>query len=58
NATNNDTIVEAFARLCKEKCVEFSCSDGRMRCMPHTIHISALKVQDRGSYSRTHSLTN
>ncbi|KAJ6616933.1 hypothetical protein B0H10DRAFT_1798435 [Mycena sp. CBHHK59/15] len=44
NATNNDTMVEAFGQRCKEKGIKFSCSDARMRCMPHTIHLSALKV--------------
>ncbi|KAJ6631287.1 hypothetical protein B0H10DRAFT_1696967, partial [Mycena sp. CBHHK59/15] len=41
NATNNDTMVEAFARKCKKKGLV---KDGRMRCMPHTIHLSALKL--------------
>ncbi|KAJ6570687.1 hypothetical protein B0H10DRAFT_1660895, partial [Mycena sp. CBHHK59/15] len=40
NATNNDTLVEAFERRCKEKNISFSASDARMRCMPHTIHLS------------------
>ncbi|KAJ6568101.1 hypothetical protein DFH09DRAFT_856019, partial [Mycena vulgaris] len=44
NATNNDTMVEAFERRCDELGIPFSCSDSRMRCMPHTIHLSALKV--------------
>ncbi|KAJ6631881.1 hypothetical protein B0H10DRAFT_1734538, partial [Mycena sp. CBHHK59/15] len=44
NATNNDTMVEAFQRRCRERSIEFSCTDARMRCMPHTIHLSALKL--------------
>ncbi|KAJ7730736.1 hypothetical protein B0H16DRAFT_1329813, partial [Mycena metata] len=44
NATNNDTLVEAFERRCKEKNFTFSASHARMRCMPHTIHLSALKL--------------
>ena len=44
NASNNDTMVEAFARRCEEKGIEFSAKDGRMRCMPHTVHLAALKV--------------
>ncbi|KAJ7633518.1 hypothetical protein B0H17DRAFT_836682, partial [Mycena rosella] len=40
SATNNDTLVEAFERRCKEKKISFSASDARMRCMPHTIHLS------------------
>ncbi|KAJ7720014.1 hypothetical protein B0H16DRAFT_1336236, partial [Mycena metata] len=44
NATNNDTMVETFAKLCRKKGINFSVKDGRMRCMPHTIHLSALKL--------------
>jgi hypothetical protein len=44
NATNNDTMVEAFARQCKNKGFNLSVKDGWRRCMPHTIHLSALKV--------------
>ncbi|KAJ6533325.1 hypothetical protein DFH09DRAFT_1043845, partial [Mycena vulgaris] len=44
NATNNDTLVEAFARRCRALRIPFSSSDGRMRCMPHTIHLAALKL--------------
>ncbi|KAJ7321010.1 hypothetical protein DFH08DRAFT_671327, partial [Mycena albidolilacea] len=44
NATNNDTMVEAFERRCHEKDIPFLCRDARMRCMPHTIHLSALKL--------------
>ncbi|KAJ6580195.1 hypothetical protein B0H10DRAFT_1669944, partial [Mycena sp. CBHHK59/15] len=41
NATNNDTMVAAFVRLCKKEDVRsFSVADTRMRCMPHTIHLS------------------
>ncbi|KAJ6572626.1 hypothetical protein B0H10DRAFT_1667163, partial [Mycena sp. CBHHK59/15] len=41
NATNNDTMVATFARLCKKEGVRsFSVADTRMRCMPHTIHLS------------------
>ncbi|KAJ7314175.1 hypothetical protein DFH08DRAFT_716865 [Mycena albidolilacea] len=44
NATNNDTLVESFANRCLEKGIPFSARHGRMRCMPHTIHLAALKV--------------
>ncbi|KAJ7726133.1 hypothetical protein B0H16DRAFT_1429636, partial [Mycena metata] len=44
NATNNDTMVLSFARSCSQMGIRFSVSDGRMRCMPHTIHLSALKL--------------
>ncbi|KAJ7271393.1 hypothetical protein B0H12DRAFT_1000905, partial [Mycena haematopus] len=44
NATNNDTMVEAFERRCVAEGIYFSAEDARMRCMPHTIHLSALKL--------------
>jgi hypothetical protein len=44
NATNNDTLVAAFERRCILAGISFSARDGRMQCMPHTIHLSALKV--------------
>ncbi|KAF8183885.1 hypothetical protein K438DRAFT_1838782 [Mycena galopus ATCC 62051] len=44
NATNNDTMVTAFERRCLAEKIPFSSSDARMRCMPHTIHLSALKL--------------
>ncbi|KAJ7779670.1 hypothetical protein B0H16DRAFT_1299889, partial [Mycena metata] len=44
NATNNDTMVTAFARRCRAERIPFSATNARMRCMPHTIHLSALKL--------------
>ncbi|KAJ7712734.1 hypothetical protein B0H16DRAFT_554510 [Mycena metata] len=44
NATNNDTMVAAFADRSREAGYPFSAINGRMRCMPHTIHLSALKA--------------
>ena len=44
NASNNDTLMEALAIKCHEAGMEFSASDSRMRCMPHTIHLAAIKV--------------
>ncbi|KAJ6522992.1 hypothetical protein B0H10DRAFT_1693068, partial [Mycena sp. CBHHK59/15] len=41
---NNDTLVQSFERRCRKEGISFSCKDGRMRCMPHTIHLSALKL--------------
>ncbi|KAJ7096875.1 hypothetical protein C8R44DRAFT_538099, partial [Mycena epipterygia] len=40
NATNNDTLVGAFERRCRKEGITFSSTDARMRCMPHTIHLS------------------
>lgn len=44
NATNNDTLVEAFEAKCREANIPFDSVNARMRCMPHTIHLAALKV--------------
>ncbi|KAJ6479359.1 hypothetical protein DFH09DRAFT_951437, partial [Mycena vulgaris] len=44
NATNNDTLVDAFARKCRENGIAFEARHARMRCMPHTIHLAALKL--------------
>ncbi|KAJ7702125.1 hypothetical protein B0H16DRAFT_1347658, partial [Mycena metata] len=44
NATNNDTMVTAFARRCRAERIPFSATNARMRCMPHTIHLYALKL--------------
>ena len=44
NASNNDTLMEALEIKCHEAGMEFSASDSRMRCMPHTIHLAAIKV--------------
>ncbi|KAJ7940002.1 hypothetical protein B0H13DRAFT_2300060 [Mycena leptocephala] len=44
NATNNDTLVEAFERKCHDLEIPFESQHARMRCMPHTIHLAALKL--------------
>ena len=47
NASNNDTLMEGLESKCREAGIEFSASDSRMRCMPHTIHLAAIKVDLR-----------
>ncbi|KAF8180268.1 hypothetical protein K438DRAFT_1446613, partial [Mycena galopus ATCC 62051] len=44
NATNNDTLVDAFAAKCRKLNIPFESEHARMRCMPHTIHLAALKL--------------
>jgi len=44
NASNNDTMVAAFEARCREHGIDFSASRSRLRCMPHTCHLAALKV--------------
>jgi hypothetical protein len=46
NASNNDTMVEGIqARTAKEG-IYFDASWARLRCMPHTIHLAAIKVRE------------
>ena len=44
NASNNNTLMTSLERRCQQRGVEFSAQDARMRCMPHTIHLAAIKV--------------
>lgn len=44
NASNNDTMVEGIARRAAAEGIKFSASWARMRCMPHTIHLAAVKL--------------
>jgi hypothetical protein len=44
NASNNDTLMSALEIRCLEAGIDFSASDARLRCMPHTIHLAAIKV--------------
>ncbi|KAJ7732247.1 hypothetical protein DFH07DRAFT_755368, partial [Mycena maculata] len=44
NATNNDTMMEAIERKCWDAGIAFSARKSRMRCMPHTVHLAALKL--------------
>ena len=45
NASNNDTLVEAIEDFCYNEGIPgFMMKDARMRCMPHTVHLAALKV--------------
>lgn len=44
NATNNDTMLRGIERRCHLAGIPFSARDARGRCMPHTIHLSAILV--------------
>ncbi|KAJ3517257.1 hypothetical protein NLJ89_g623 [Agrocybe chaxingu] len=44
NATNNDTLVEFFAERCRQEGIDFDEKNACMRCLPHTIHLAALKL--------------
>ncbi|GLB44045.1 putative protein dimerization activity [Lyophyllum shimeji] len=56
NATNNDTLVTTIQRWCLDKGIYFSAVDSRMRCMPHTIHLAAIKLLEGiGALSKAES---
>jgi hypothetical protein len=45
NASNNNTLMSSLESRCQQRGIYFSAQDARMRCMPHTIHLAAIKVQ-------------
>ncbi|EEB92505.1 hypothetical protein MPER_08973, partial [Moniliophthora perniciosa FA553] len=44
NASNNDTLMQELELRCFGTGIQFSAKDARMRCMPHIIHLAALKL--------------
>ncbi|KAJ7694044.1 hypothetical protein B0H14DRAFT_2168296, partial [Mycena olivaceomarginata] len=44
NPTNNDTMMVTIQRKCRDEGIPFSATRPRLRCMPHTVHLAALKV--------------
>jgi hypothetical protein len=44
NASNNDTMMEELEHLHKAEGLEFNSLWACLRCMPHTVHLSALEV--------------
>jgi hypothetical protein len=44
NASNNNTLMVSLEQRCQQRSIQFSAQDARMRCMPHTIHLAAIKV--------------
>jgi hypothetical protein len=45
NASNNDTMMKCIETRCCGAGIEFHADQARMRCMPHTIHLAAIKVR-------------
>jgi hypothetical protein len=45
NASNNDTMTVHFQKMCEEQNIKFDAEEARIRCMPHTAHLAALKVE-------------
>jgi hypothetical protein len=59
NASNNDTLVEALARYCTKEGIRFNAVEARLRCMPHTVHLSALKLLEGiGAYPKSNGRYN
>ncbi|KAF8234673.1 hypothetical protein L208DRAFT_1070791, partial [Tricholoma matsutake] len=44
NASNNNTLMTSLEQRCEERGITFSAQDARMRCMPHTVHLAAIKL--------------
>ncbi|KAF8234455.1 hypothetical protein L208DRAFT_1261925, partial [Tricholoma matsutake] len=44
NATNNDTLTLGIECHCEEARVYFSDMDCQMHCMPHMVHLAAIKL--------------
>ena len=52
NATNNNTLAAGIAQRSKEAGAHFLAKDSRMCCMPHTVHLAAIKVYVTTGYYR------
>jgi hypothetical protein len=46
NASNNDTLVDAIVAHAKGQGISLHPQWIRLRCMPHTVHLAALKVSN------------
>ena len=44
NATNNDTMVEGIQRRAALEGIVFNATWAHLRCLPHTVHLAAVKV--------------
>ncbi|KAG1753352.1 hypothetical protein EDB19DRAFT_1627207, partial [Suillus lakei] len=44
NATNNDTLLESLENRCAAEGIEFSHMKARIRCLPHIVHLSAMRL--------------
>lgn len=44
NASNNDIFVDAIKSRCDKAGIPFNPTWARLWCMPHTIHLAAIKV--------------
>jgi len=44
NASNNNTLVDGIVAHAKNKGISMNGNWVRLRCMPYTVHLAALKV--------------
>jgi hypothetical protein len=44
NASNNNTMIEGIAERAAQEGITLNPAWVRLRCMPHTIHLAAVKV--------------
>ena len=44
NASNNDTLVDGVVLHVIQHCISMNAKWARLCCMPHTVHLAALKV--------------
>ena len=44
NASNNDTMIKSLEKRLKEEGIPFNASEARIWCLPHTLHLAAMKV--------------
>jgi hypothetical protein len=46
NASNNDTLVKGLEQRAEAEGITFNAAWARLRCMPHTVCLAALKASD------------
>ena len=44
NASNNDTLVDGIQQRAQAEGLYINATLARLRCMPHTVHLSAVKA--------------
>lgn len=44
NASNNNTLIDGIVERAKKQGILMNGTWARLRCMPHTVHLAALKV--------------
>ena len=44
NATNNDTFITGIVSRAKQVNIHLNASWIRLRCLPHTVHLAAIKA--------------